>query len=268
MTHSKPHPLISIITCTRNSEKFLPKTLASVQNQTYKNIEHIINDSYSTDGTLEIIEEYIAQNQSVYPIKLIHSPPEGVAKALNVATREASGDILHYLHSDVYYTKKESLERAAAHFIENPGLVWLTGKLLVEFKGKKILLPNTLPLKVHSEKALTITNFVSHENTFVRREALASYGLFNEDKRYPVEYGLWLNLIRDDKPLIVDDAFTVFIIHSGSTSTGSVFKFSKALLRGVNTLRKEKIIPIVGYYEDHPIYNRYRKLAKRVRSAL
>jgi glycosyltransferase involved in cell wall biosynthesis len=265
MTQTKPYPVISIITCTYNSEIFLPKTLASVQTQTYKNIEHIINDSYSADGTLEIIHEYIEQNKNEYPIKLIQSPPGGVAKALNVASKQATGDILHYLHSDVYYTKNTSLECAATYFMENPDLVWLTGKLLVEFKGKKIFLPNTLPLKVHAEKALTITNFVSHENTFLRREALASSGLFNEDRRYPVEYGLWLNLVRDDKPLVVNEAFTVFIIHSGSTSTGSVFKFSKALLRGVNTLRKEKIIPIVGYYEDHPIYHQYRRLAKRVR---
>ena len=55
-------PLISIITCTFNSEKFLEKALESVQRQTYKNIEHIINDSYSTDKTLEIIKTYIEQN--------------------------------------------------------------------------------------------------------------------------------------------------------------------------------------------------------------
>jgi len=267
MIQSPKYPLISIMTCTFNCEEYLPKALASVQNQTYPYIEHIINDSYSTDSTLKIIEDYIAHNESKYPIKLIHSPPEGVAKALNTATHEATGELLHYLHSDVYYAKNNSLEKVAAYFMENPELVWLTGKLIVEFKGKKIFLPNTLPMKMHPAKALTITNFVSHENTFVRRKTLLSHGGFNEDKRYPVEYSLWLNIIKDFQPLIVDDKFTVFIIHSGSTSTGSVFKLSKALLRGVNTLRKEKIIPIVGYYEDHPVYDRYRKIAKKVRNA-
>ena len=48
------YPMISIITCTFNSEKYLKKALESVQDQTYKNVEHIINDSYSTDRTLEI----------------------------------------------------------------------------------------------------------------------------------------------------------------------------------------------------------------------
>jgi len=263
---SQASPLISIITCTFNCEEWLPLALASVQKQTYKNIEHIINDSYSTDRTLDIIEEYIAQNGGDYPIKLIHSQPEGVAKALNTATQQASGDILHYLHSDVYYRNSESLQLVAAYFMDNPELVWLTGKLIVEFKGRRIFLPNTLPLKVHSEKALSITNFVSHENTFVRREAVLFYGGFNEDKRYPVEYSLWLKMIREWKPLIVDDPFTVFIVHAGSTSTGSVFKFMQALSRGVNTLKKEKIIPIVGYYEEHPVYDGYRKISNLVRS--
>ena len=46
--------MISVVTCTFNSEKYLKKAWESVQKQTYKNIEHIINDSYSTDKTLEI----------------------------------------------------------------------------------------------------------------------------------------------------------------------------------------------------------------------
>lgn len=51
--------LMSIITCTYNSEKYLPIALQSEKRQTYKNIEHIINDSYSSDRTPEIIEDYI-----------------------------------------------------------------------------------------------------------------------------------------------------------------------------------------------------------------
>jgi hypothetical protein len=91
-------------------------------------------------------------------------------------------------------------------------------------------------------------NFISHENTLMRREAVRQYGGFNESKRYMVEYGLWLNLIKDHRPLVVDDQFTVFIIHSGSTSTGSLWRFSKAILRAFRTQRKEKVLPFVGYY--------------------
>jgi glycosyltransferase involved in cell wall biosynthesis len=255
-------PFVSIITCTYNSETYLPTALESVQNQSYRNVEHIINDSFSTDRTSEIIEDYITENRSRYPIKLLHTPPGGVARALNDATKEASGDILHYLHSDVYYIENDSLAKAASHFKLNPALVWLTGKLVVLFKGKQISLPNAEVLQLSPEKALSFTNFVSHENTFVRRELVTVLGGFNEDKNYNVEYSLWLKLIRQHRPLIVDTPFTVFIIHKGSTSTGSVLRLSKAFLRGFNTLKRERVFPLIGYYGDHFIYNQYERLVR------
>jgi len=260
-------PLISIITCTFNSEKYLKKALESVQNQTYKNIEHIINDSYSTDKTLEIIRKYIEQNQNAYSIKLMQSQPKGVANALNVATSEAAGDVVHFLHSDDYYYKKDSLEKAASYFMKNPNLIWLTGNFLVEIKRFKIVIPLTHLLRINPEKALSVMNIISHENTFMSRDAIQLYGGFNEDKNFVVEYSLWLKLIRDCKPLIVNDEFTVFIIHKGSTSTGSFIKFSKAILRALKTQRKERVFPLIGYYEDNNIYCQIKRITNMVRGA-
>jgi len=260
-------PLISIITCTFNSEKYLKKALESVQNQTYKNIEHIINDSYSTDKTLEIIKKYIEQNKKNYSIKFIQSQPKGVANALNVATSEATGDVVHFLHSDDYYYKKDSLEKAASYFMKNPNLIWLTGNFLVEIKRFKIVIPLTHLLRINPEKALSVMNIISHENTFMSRDAIQLYGGFNEDKNFVVEYSLWLKLIRDCKPLIVNDEFTVFIIHKGSTSTGSFIKFSKAILRALKTQRKERVFPLIGYYEDNNIYCQIKRITNMVRGA-
>ena len=267
MTKTNNYPLISIITCTFNSEIHLEKALESVKNQTYKKIEHIINDSYSTDKTLEIIKEYIEQNKNDYSIKFMHSQPKGVANALNVATTEATGDVVHFLHSDDYYYKKDSLEKAASYFTKNPNLVWLTGNFLVEIKGVKIAIPLTHLLRINPERALSIMNIVSHENTFMRRDAVQAYGGFNEDNNYVVEYSLWLRLIRDCKPLIVNDEFTVFIIHKGSTSTGSLLNFLKAILRAFKTQRKEKVFPVLGYYEDNAVYYQFQRITKMIRGA-
>ena len=267
MMKTNNYPLISVLTCTFNSEKYLKKALESIQRQTYKNIEHIINDSFSTDKTLEIIKNYIEQNKNDYSIKFIQSQPKGVANALNVASTEATGDVVHFLHSDDYYNKKDSLEKAASYFMKNPSLTWLTGNFLIEIKGVKIAIPLTHLLRINPEKALSIMNIISHENTFMRREAIHLYGGFNEDKNYVVEYSLWLKLMRDCKPLIVNDEFTVFIIHKGSTSTGSLLKFSKAILRAFRTQRKEKIFPLIGYYEDNNIYYQFKRITKMVSEA-
>jgi len=67
-------------------------------------------------------------------------------------------------------------------------------------------------------------------------------------------------LIQDHKPLVVNDQFTVFIIHKGSTSTGSIKQFFKAIKRGLNTLQREKVLPVIGYYEKSPLFKNYRNL--------
>ena len=188
-----------------------------------------------------------------------------MAKALNVATTEATGDVVHFLHSDDYYYKNDSLEKTASFFMKNPNLIWLTGNFLVEIKRFKIAIPLTHLLRIHPEKALSVMNIISHENTFMRREAIQLYGDFNGDKNFVVEYSLWIKLMRDCKPLIVSDEFTVFTIHKGSTSTGSLIKFSKAILGAFKTQRKERILPLIGYYEDNNIYYQFKRIARMVR---
>lgn len=264
MKHEQPYPKISVITCTYNSQAFLEQALASVENQAYRNIEHIINDSHSDDATLSILQDYIARNQDQYAIKIIQSEPKGVGNALNVATGEATGDIIHYLHSDDYYLDPQALARVARHFRDNPDLVWLTGNFVVEFKGRRIILPQTHILQPNLEIALSIMNFISHENTFMRTEAVRQYGGFNETRKDVVEYSLWLKLLKDHRPLIVNDEFTVFIIHKGSTSTGNVFKLLKAVRRAFHTQRKEKVLPVVGYYQNRRSYQNLKVIIKKI----
>ncbi len=261
---SNKKPTISIITCTYNSEQFLRGALNSIENQTYKNIEHIINDSHSTDGTLNILQDYIQRNQGKYAIKLIQSDPKGVGNALNIATQEAKGDVIHYLHSDDYYLTPNALEKVAAHFKHHPEIVWLTGNFVVEMHGRIVILPQTHILQPNLEIALSIMNFISHENTFMRTEAVQEYGGFNETKDDVVEYSLWLKLMKDHQPLIVNDEFTVFIIHKGSTSTGSLFKFFKAIRRAYHTQRKEKVLPLLGHYKDKRYYKRLRVFFRKI----
>jgi len=142
--------------------------------------------------------------------------------------------------------------------------VWLTGNFVVEFKGRRIILPQTHILQPNLEIALSIMNFISHENTFMRREAVLAYGGFNETKTEVVEYSLWLRLLKDHRPLIVNDEFTVFIIHKGSTSTGNVFKLLKSIRRAFHTQRKEQVLPLVGYYPKRRAYLAVKTIIKKV----
>ncbi len=262
------YPLISVLTCTYNSEALLEKALRSVETQSYPNIEHIFNDSHSCDATCKMIEAYTERNKGRYPIKLIRSDAKGVANALNTITPHASGDVLHYLHSDDYYVSEDALERAAQYFQEEPDLQWLTGNFLIEIRGRQLVIPHTPLLRLNPEKALSTMNIIHHENTFVRRGVVEKYGGFNENPDSVVEYSIWLRLIQDHKPRIVNEEFTVFIIHKGSTSTGDIRKFSQAILRAFNTQKQEKVFPFLGYYADKDYYKKFKLLEERAREFL
>lgn|GEM_PF-420125 len=245
---------ISVITCTYNSEKFLEKCLKSVENQKYKNIEHIFNDGYSSDRTVEIIKKYIERNKDKYPIKFMQSAPRGVANALNVALKLAEGDVVHYLHSDDYYESRNSLSRVVQLFEENPQKKWITGNLIVEFKGRRIKLPFTHILKLNPKYVILSLNWVQHDNTFVYRELYEKYGGFQESNKVTVEYRLWLRIMKDYEPLIVDDTFTVFIIHKGSTSTGSPLSLTRGIIECYKTLGTEKILPLIKEQKNRRVY--------------
>lgn len=260
----KPYPTISVVTCAYNSEAFLRQALDSVEAQTYPHIEHILNYSPSSDATLAILADYAARVGGRYPVRLVRSEPGGVGQALNVATRYATGDVIHYLHGDDYYLGADSLEKVAGHFRADSNLVWLTGNFVVEWRRRRIILPQTIILQPSLEIALSMMNFISHENTFMKTAAVQAYGGFNETRDDVVEYSLWLKLLRDHRPLIVNDEFCVFIIHKGSTSTGSVFKLMKAVRRAFHTQHKEHVLPIVGHYQDRRVYQRAKGVIKKI----
>ena len=88
-------PIISLITCTKNSGKYLEECLQSIQNQTYKNIQHIIIDGDSTDDTSQIIEKYRDQIDV-----LISEKDKGIYDAFNKGMLHVNGDYFGFVNSD------------------------------------------------------------------------------------------------------------------------------------------------------------------------
>ena len=89
---------ISILTCVLNNEKFIADSIKSVQNQIYKNKEHIIIDGGSIDNTIDIVNRLNNDD-----ISLVSSRDNGIYDAINKGINLASGDIIGILHSDDFY---------------------------------------------------------------------------------------------------------------------------------------------------------------------
>lgn len=101
-------PLITVITVVYNGAKYIEQTIQSVINQTYNNIEYIVVDGGSTDGTLDIIHKY--ENMIDY---WISEPDNGIADAMNKGLSIATGEYVLFLHADDYLVSDKSLEFAA-----------------------------------------------------------------------------------------------------------------------------------------------------------
>lgn len=106
--------LISIITVVYNGEKYLQQTIDSVYNQTYKNIEYIIIDGGSTDGTLDIIKK----NKEKIS-KWISEPDKGLYDAMNKGISMAGGKLIGMINSDDWY-EPNAVELVVKTFLEHP----------------------------------------------------------------------------------------------------------------------------------------------------
>jgi len=116
---------ISIITATKNNKSGLLRAIEYVRNQTYKNVEHIIVDGGSTDGTVEILKQvqddirsaqYDSRLTTNYSLLTISETDSGIYDAINKGIRLAAGDVIGLLHSDDLYADENVLERYAEIF--------------------------------------------------------------------------------------------------------------------------------------------------------
>jgi len=105
---------LSIITAVKNSVTTIEDCIRSVSSQSYNNIEHIIIDGGSTDGTLDVIKKY-----TEYVAKIISEPDNGIYDALNKGIRLASGDIIGILHADDVYADNKVIETVVKIMSDN-----------------------------------------------------------------------------------------------------------------------------------------------------
>ena len=115
-------PLVSIITISFNSGRYIEETIKSVLSQDYPNIEYSVIDGGSTDDTLEIIRRYEKR------LKWISEPDHGISDAMNKGIRLSEGEIIAYLHSNDTYMP-DVIPKVVRLFMELPDKKWLYGDI-------------------------------------------------------------------------------------------------------------------------------------------
>lgn len=173
---------VSIVTVVRNGARTIGQTIHSVLDQTYRNIEYIIIDGGSSDGTREIIKKY-----EDYLAYYISEPDKGIYDAMNKGIRRASGDIIGIINSDDWY-EKDAIEKVVGVFSRSNSDLVHGNAYMVNCEGKKwIRKPGAL------EKIWQYMVII-HPTVFVRREMYEKFGLFDLNYKVAADYDLMLRL--------------------------------------------------------------------------
>lgn len=182
---------ISLITVCYNSDKTIKKTLESVIQQNYSNIEYIIIDGGSTDATLKIIAEYIKKVNI-----LISEPDKGLYDAINKGIKLATGDIVGILNSDDIFIDNNVLENVSKFHQKNKVEASVGNIIQINRSG--------ITVRKYSSKSWTPENLKigfmpPHPSIFFKRDLFEKYGKYRLDFISGADYELIIRFFLTNK---------------------------------------------------------------------
>lgn len=201
-------PRFSVITPTFNRVALLEKTIRAVLLQHYPNLEYIVIDGGSRDGTVALLERY--GDHIAY---WVSEPDKNQADALNKGLRRCTGDIIAFINSDDFYLPG-ALRRVAQLLVEHPEAAWISGVVRYEDgEGNYLFSRQIPPLPAH--RADWIDRWPTYQPAcFWRRECFQKVGEFRVDLPYTFDTEFTIRLpFHGLFPLSVDEPFSVRVLH-------------------------------------------------------
>ena len=211
---------VSIITVCLNSEKTIERTIKSVINQTHSNIEYIIIDGKSTDGTLDIIDKY-KDKISI----LVSEKDKGIYNAMNKGITLVTGDVVYFLQSDDYLFNDSVIEKVMDEFIKYPETQIVYGDLVVVMKNRSHV--NTYN---RITKYYLYRHGICQQAIFAKRDVFEKTGLFDENYLLCADYDWILKCVikYNIKSKYINEIITVFS-GFGASSRYDTSKESEAI---------------------------------------
>jgi glycosyltransferase involved in cell wall biosynthesis len=213
-------PRITVVTPSLNQSAYLEGTIVSVLSQDYPNLEYIVVDGGSTDGSVEIIEKY-ADHLAFW----CSEPDRGQSHAINKGFARATGDILAWLNSDDYY-EPDALRAVADVYCNAPHTVMVYGDCYMLYPDGR----TTLKRKISFDRNICLYSYlmVPQPSAFWRRDVYEAVGDLREDLQCAMDYDLFLKLAHYCPTGIrhLRTPLSTYRLHHGSKSLSLVRQFA------------------------------------------
>jgi glycosyltransferase involved in cell wall biosynthesis len=227
-------PKVSIVTPSYQQAAFLEQTMRSVLDQDYPNIEYLVIDGGSTDGSVEIIQHYAG--------RLAYWMTErdsGQAEAINKGFRRATGDIVAWVNSDDYYLSG-AVRQAVAALEANPELGFVYADVLaVDGEGRQV---NRMRYGDWGLDGLLSFRMIGQPSVFMRRSVLNQAGLLRDDMGYLLDHDLWLRMAARAPVKYVPEMWSAARYHTAAKNVAQTEKFCQEAYRVAENLPSDPLL--------------------------
>lgn len=212
-------PKITIITPNYNQDKFLERTIQSVLDQQYPNLEYIIIDGGSTDKSLDIIKTY-----EPHLAAWISEPDRGQAHAINKGLKTSSGDWVGWQNSDDIYYEGAFEELAKATLCSN-GVDLLIGDIML-INAQDQILRDVRYVKPTYRSLLAEGMVIASQSAFWRRSVHTEIGYLDERYHCSFDYEWFLRLLRKSRGRHINKCLGGFRLHNQTKTSTISSRFS------------------------------------------
>lgn len=224
-------PLVSIITPSFNQAAFLEQTLRSVLEQDYPNIEYLVADGGSTDGSVEIIRQY-ADRLAWWVSEKDH----GQAEAINKGFARASGEYVAWVNSDDYYMPG-AISAAVQTLQTHPEAGMVFGDVQVVDREERIL--NHLHYGNWGLEDLMTFHIIGQPAVFLRRAILERAGVLDPSYHFMLDHQLWLRMSLQAEMIYEPQLWAGAHYHEGCKNLQQAAEFGKEAYRILDWMRNE-----------------------------